>query len=150
MTSITLSCNIQRIFNQIPRIILIEIRHKIYEVISSLIRIINNFVSVINWKADSNRLIDTHYMSKMIPWPCTQNWFINPSFIILLNKYWSNLIKTSKLTRCSWSSLEPNNQRNTMISPTIRYTLPHRIIHRRRFISIIPVNIFIPWPWLLS
>ncbi len=149
MTSITLSCNIQRIFSQIPRIILIEIAHKINEVISRLIRIINNFISVINWKTYSYWLIDTHHMSEMIPWPCTLNRLINPSFLILLNKYWSDLIKTSKLTRCSWSSLEPNNQRNTMISPTIRHTLPHRIIHRCRFISIIPIYILIPWPWLL-
>ncbi len=149
MTSITLSCNIQRIFSQIPRIILIEIIHKINEVICRLIRIINNFVSVINWKADTYWLVDTHYMPKMIPWPCTLNRLIN-SIFILLNKYWSNLIKTSKLTSSSRSSLKPNNQRNTMVSPTIRNTLPHGIIYWCRFVIIIPIDILVSRPWLLG
>ncbi len=104
--------------------------------------VVNNFVALIDWKPDSNRLIYTKQMAKVIPSPWSFNHFICPININDVQR--SNFLKAAKLARTSRTSLKPNYEGNCMVLPIQIWTLPKRIIDWCTFVLIIPINILVP------
>ena len=69
MPCVALTCNIKRVLNQVPRVVLKKVVKEIHEMICSSWRIIDNFVPLIDRKTDSDWLVDTEQMTEVIPAP---------------------------------------------------------------------------------
>lgn len=148
VSGVTLTCDIQRVLYQVPGVVLVEIWHEVDEVICSQGSVVNEWVALVCWEADTNGLIDADEVSKMIPTPSILNWFV--SAIYIFDKYRPNFIKASKLTGPSRPTLQPNNDWHSMIKPALRSSLPYRIIHGSTLIIIKPIYILIAWEWLFT
>lgn len=140
MTCVTLACNVKWVLAQIPRVVLEKVYQEIHEVIGCLWSVIDHLI-VVDRKSNSDRLINTHQVTKMIPVPHALNGFIVAFMVNDMHRPY--LLKAPKLTGPSRSSLQPNNNRYGMIRPGQIIPLPERIVHGRGLVRIVPINIFV-------